>query len=68
MTFFCIKTTKRLDIRRDTDKFSPVGCCIDKRQKSRGTVKIRFTGCSKENTYVLSYLEQQQGKNVRKRL
>ena len=25
-------------------KFSPVGCCIDKRQKSRGTVKIRITG------------------------
>ena len=23
-------------------KFSPIGCCIDKRQKSSGTVKIRF--------------------------
>ena len=44
MIFFCIKTTKHLDIRRDIKKFSPVGCCTDKRQKSRGTVKIRFTG------------------------
>ena len=42
--FFCIKTTKHLDIRRDMKKFTPVGCCIDKRQKSRGNVKIRFTG------------------------
>ena len=42
--FFFIKTTKHLDIRRDMKKFSPVGCCIDKRQRSRGTVKIRFTG------------------------
>ena len=46
-------------------KFSPVGCCIDKRQKSRGTVKINFTGWSKENSNVLSYLGQQQGENVR---
>ena len=30
-------------------KFSPVGCCIDKRQKSRGTIKIRFTGWTKKN-------------------
>ena len=45
-------------------KFSLVGCCIDKHQTNRGTVKIRFTGLSKENTYVLSYLEQQQGENV----
>ena len=65
--FFCIKTTQHLDIRRDMKQFSPVGCCIDKRQKSRGTVKIIFTGLSKENTYVLSYLEQQQGENVRER-
>ena len=43
MIFFCIKTTKHLDIHRDMKKFSQVGC-IDKRQKSRGTVKIRFTG------------------------
>ena len=43
MTFFFIKTTKHLDIRRYMKKFSLVGCCIDKRQKSRGTVKIRFT-------------------------
>ena len=42
--FFCIKTTKHLDIRRDMKKISPAGCCIDKLQKSRGTVKIRFTG------------------------
>ena len=42
--FFIIKTTKHIDIRRDMKKFSPVGCCIEKRQKSRGTVKIRFTG------------------------
>ena len=33
MIFFCINTTKHLDIRRDMKKFSPVGCCIDKRQK-----------------------------------
>ena len=39
---FCIKTTKHLDIRRDMKEFSLVGCCIDKRQKSRGIVKIRF--------------------------
>ena len=45
--------------------FWPVGCCIDIRQKSWGTVKIRFTGGSKESTYVLSYLEQHQGENVR---
>ena len=45
MMFFCIKTTKHLDIRRDMKKkISPLGCCIDKRQKSQGTVKIRFTG------------------------
>ena len=44
MIFFCIKTTKHLDIRKDMKKFSLVGCCIDKRQKSRGTIKIRFTG------------------------
>ena len=45
-------------------KFSPVGCCIDKHKKSWGTVKIRFTGRAKENSYVLSYLGQQQGENV----
>ena len=28
-------------------KFSPVGCCIDKHQKSWETIKIRFTGWSK---------------------
>ena len=61
MIFFCIKSTKHLGIRRDMKKFSPVGCYIDKRQKSLGTVKIRFTGLSKENTYVLGYFEQQQG-------
>ena len=44
LVFFCIKTTKHLDIRRDMKKFSLVGCCIDKRQKSWGTVKIRYTG------------------------
>ena len=44
MIFFYIKTTKHLDIGRDMKNFSAVGCCIDKRQKSRGTVKIRFTG------------------------
>ena len=44
MISFCIKTTKHLHIRRDMKKFSPVGYCIDKRQKSLGTVKIRFTG------------------------
>ena len=44
MIFFSIKTTKHLDIRRDMKKFSPVGCCIDKLQKSGGTVKIRVTG------------------------
>ena len=33
-----------MDIRRDMKNFSPVGCCIDKRQKIRGTVKIKFTG------------------------
>ena len=44
MIFFCIKTTKHLDIHRDMNKFSPVGCCIDKRKKSRGTVKMRLTG------------------------
>ena len=32
MIFVCIKTTKHLDIRRDMKTFSPVGCCIDKRQ------------------------------------
>ena len=53
MIFF-IQTTKHLDIRRDMKKISPVGCCIDKRKKSRGTVKIRFTGGSKENTYVFN--------------
>ena len=37
MIFFCTKTTKHLDIRRDMKKILPVGCCIDKRQKSRGT-------------------------------
>ena len=42
--FFCTKTTTHLDIRRDVKKFSPVGYCIDKRQKSWGTIKIRFTG------------------------
>ena len=46
--FFFINTTehieKHLDIRRDMKQFSPLGCCIDERQKSRGTVKIRFTG------------------------
>ena len=44
MIFFCIKTTKHLDIPRDMKQFSPLGCCIDKHQKSRRTVKIRFTG------------------------
>ena len=39
MFFFGIKTTKHLDIRRDMKKKnSSVGCCIDKRQKSWGTV------------------------------
>ena len=33
MISFRIKTTKHLDIRRDMNKFSPVVCCIDKRQK-----------------------------------
>ena len=46
-------------------KFTSVGCCIDKRQKIRGNVRIRFTEWSEENIYVLSYLEQQQGENVR---
>ena len=36
MVFFCIKTTKHLDIHRDMKKFSPVDCCIDKRQKKSG--------------------------------
>ena len=31
---------------RDMKKLSLIGCFIDKRQKSRGTVKIRFTGLS----------------------
>ena len=44
MIIVCIKTKKHLDIRRDMKKFSPVGCCIDKHQTSRGTVKVRFTG------------------------
>ena len=44
MNFFCIKTTKHLDIRKDIKKIPPVGYCIDKSKKSRGTVKIRFTG------------------------
>ena len=34
--FFCIKTTKHLDIRRDRNKFSPVGCCIDQMSKKSG--------------------------------
>ena len=42
--FFCINTTKHLDIRRDIKKISPVGCCIDKLKKESGYVKIRFTG------------------------
>ena len=44
MVFFFIKTKKHLDIRRDMKKFLLVGCCIDKHQTNRGTVKIRFTG------------------------
>ena len=60
------KKKKNLDIRRDMKKIL-VGCCIDKNQTNRGTVKIRFTGWSKENIYVLRYLEQQQGENVRER-
>ena len=42
--YFFFFALRHLDIGRDMKKFSPVGCCIDKRQKSRGTVKIRFTG------------------------
>ena len=44
MIFFALRPQKHPDIRRDMKTFSPVGCCIDKRQKSRGTIKIRFTG------------------------
>ena len=47
MGFFCIKTTRHLDIRRDKKKkkkILPVDCCIDIPKKSRGIVKIRFTG------------------------
>ena len=42
-----IKTTKHPDIRRDMKKKKNLTGrfgCIDKHQKSRGTVKIRFTG------------------------
>ena len=43
MVFFALRPKKHLDIRRDRKKFSLVGCCIDKHQTNRGTVKIRFT-------------------------
>ena len=59
--FFCIKTTKQLDIRRDMKIFSTVGCCIDKHQKSRVAIKIRFTRWSKENTYVLTLSQTSPG-------
>ena len=42
MLFFALRPKKHLDIRRDMKKFLPVGCCIDRRQKSRGSVKIRL--------------------------
>ena len=36
MIFFCNKTTKHLNIRRDMKtKFSRVGCCIDKHEKKK---------------------------------